>query len=770
LHPLPPPDPPKKKPRASAPTPLIIPGIPDFSTLPDTAPEMHHLYTWLLGANDNHCDECISHTGETKTLAEWLRLNLIPPLHPNCGCSLKLYNPPNSGGKEALSMPDLQSEISNQQSSIKEQHQHFEVSAAVTAAGSFEILAITAGVGNGWEFPAETLRASLALWDNAQCFIEHEWSGHSLRNLAGVLHAPAWDETTHGIKSQLKPVGPSAPLLVELGRQLLAEGQPHPNVGFSADVIFNATGKKVTTILRVLSVDLVLNPARGGAFLRALNSTYQPKENPAMPDPTPTPTSPQQTEIERTQQAMQSLLNETARIDALNAQAEAARTVRVQMCAYLLDAGLSASKLPAPSQAAVRKQFTGKVFEASELQAAIDDARELVSSLTAGLTVQGPGRVHGMFDTADKLQAAMDDLMGAPRNPGSEKLSIPRPTGIREMYLNLTGDYDFHGGYYPDRASLATTTDFTGLVKNAMNKVIVDRWAELGRAGYDWWTKIVTVEHFATLNTITGVLVGTVGTLPSVAEGGEYTELAVGDSPETASFTKYGGYIPLTLELIDRDNLSKLKAYPRELASAGIRKLSSLVAAIFSASSGAGPTMADTGALFNATAVTTKGGHANLLTTGLSSAQWEVVSAAVYKQPMLVKQDTGYYGTGPQMAINPRYLLVPRALQLTGRRVLYPDHEYTANYNVENLQKGQPGDVLTVPDWTDADDWAAVVDPAIMPAIYVGERFGILPEIFIAGDNLSPAVFMNDETRLKVRQFAAVWVNDFRPLANNHVN
>ncbi len=72
--------------------------------------------------------------------------------------------------------------------------------------------------------------------------------------------------------------------------------------------------------------------------------------------------------------------------------------------------------------------------------------------------------------------------------------------------------------------------------------------------------------------------------------------------------------------------------------------------------------------------------------------------------------------------------------------------------------------MLTVPDWTDADDWAAVVDPAILPAIYVGERFGIMPEIFIAGDNLSPAVFMNDETRLKVRQFAAVWVNDFRPL------
>ena len=83
------------------------------------------------------------------------------------------------------------------------------------------------------------------------------------------------------------------------------------------------------------------------------------------------------------------------------------------------------------------------------------------------------------------------------------------------------------------------------------------------------------------MQSITGTLVGTVGALPTVAEGGEYTELAVGDSPETATFTKYGGYIPLTLELIDRDEVHKLRAYPRELAAAGLRKVSSLVAAIF---------------------------------------------------------------------------------------------------------------------------------------------------------------------------------------------
>ena len=128
--------------------------------------------------------------------------------------------------------------------------------------------------------------------------------------------------------------------------------------------------------------------------------------------------------------------------------------------------------------------------------------------------------------------------------------------------------------------------------------------------------------------------------------------------------------------------------------------------------------MADTGALFNATAVTTAGGHKNLLTTALAAAEWEVVATAIYNQPMLIKQAAGYYGTGPKMAINPKYCLVPRALQLTAMKILYPIPGECRQIYSENLQRGQPGDVITVPEWTDATDWAAVCDPAIAPAIY----------------------------------------------------
>jgi hypothetical protein len=53
--------------------------------------------------------------------------------------------------------------------------------------------------------------------------------------------------------------------------------------------------------------------------------------------------------------------------------------------------------------------------------------------------------------------------------------------------MMLTGDHDLHGGYYQDRVTLATTVNFPGLVKNALNKVVASQWAQLGAAGYDWW-------------------------------------------------------------------------------------------------------------------------------------------------------------------------------------------------------------------------------------------------------------------------------------------
>jgi hypothetical protein len=687
---------------------------------------------WSIATLGEHCPSCLAAQGQIHDYDDWVAAGIYPHsprLYCGQSCLCK-FVPVDQQIEDYGSLDTIPL---RQEEQMSEHSERIQLTSNPTPTG-FEIFAITAGIGNGWEFTPAVLQDSLELWNNAECFIDHSWSNRSIKDLAGICEQPSWDEPSQGIKLNLKPFGPGAEMLLSIGKELISKRKA--SIGFSADLLFEASGRKITRIVKVNSVDLVHKPARGGAFLRALNS-------------------------ERSIMSDQEISNPIVEDEQLKA-------LRVQTCKFALDAGLAASNLPAPLTAHIRSQFADKVFTAAELDTAISDARKLVSDLQAPDVVHGH-RIESMVTSEDQIKAAVSDMFGVDRDPGLEQVKPAHLTGIRELYHMLTGDFDMVGGFHPDRLHLATTLDFTGLVKNALNKLVVNHWTELGRAGYNWWERIVSVEHFTSLQDITGTLVGTVGTLPIVEEGAEYTELAIGDSPETATWKKRGGYIPLTLELIDRDETRKLKAYPRELASAALRTISALVAGIFTDNNGAGPTMADGGALFNATAVTIAGGHANLLNTALSAAQWEVVSAAVYNQPMLVKNGTGYTGIGPKMAVNPRYLLVPRALQLAAMKILYPTLENAANIYSENQQRGQPGDVITVPEWTDVTDFAAVVDQRIVPGIFIGERFGLVPEIFIANNELSPAVFMNDEHRLKVRHYCSVWVNDYRPLHKSNV-
>jgi hypothetical protein len=211
--------------------------------------------------------------------------------------------------------------------------------------------------------------------------------------------------------------------------------------------------------------------------------------------------------------------------------------------------------------------------------------------------------------------------------------------------------------------------------------------------------------------------------------------------------------------MFERDETHNLRQYPNKLASAALRRISALVGAVFTANSGVGPVMSDTYNVFNAA------NHANLGTTALSASAWEAASKAIYNQSMVIASA----GSAPKQAIDARYLLVPRDLRLTGMQILYPSFAHEANFFSENLQKGQMGDVITVPEFSDASDWAAVADPRLVPGIILGERFGLLPEIIIADGETNGALFTNDEIRMKVRHWVSVFVADHRPLFKSNV-
>ncbi|MEN6404524.1 MAG: hypothetical protein ABFD94_21450, partial [Armatimonadia bacterium] len=91
--------------------------------------------------------------------------------------------------------------------------ERFTLESCHAEEGRLEILAISTGSGNGWEFPAEVLRDSLSLWDGVECFIDHDWKARSLRDLAGVCFDPRWSQESQGIRLSIRPLGPASSVL-----------------------------------------------------------------------------------------------------------------------------------------------------------------------------------------------------------------------------------------------------------------------------------------------------------------------------------------------------------------------------------------------------------------------------------------------------------------------------------------------------------------------------------------------------------------------------
>lgn len=478
----------------------------------------------------------------------------------------------------------------------------------------------------------------------------------------------------------------------------------------------------------------------------------------------------QEQQIEANRQTTAQLLGEADRLAAIDAQLAESEAIVIAQCGMLLDAGLRTARLPEKTEARIRNQFEGKKFSALELQTAITEAKEEITALMSASNIQGPGRITGMYDVKDDFALAVADLFGVEREPEQKNRKVHALLGIRDAYLKATGDQYFTGGYHPEFSLVSA--NFPGIIANVQNKILNQAWDDFDEV-YGWWKHIVTIRKMKDLKTAAWVRTGTIASLPSVAERGEYTELPIGDIKETSDFTKYGGYIPLTLESVINDDIDGFMQMPREIALAGMRLISELVAAIFTTASGAGPTMTDGGALFNSTAQTTAGGHINLLTTALGTdyTAWNAVATAMFKKKLMVKNAAGYYGTGKAQGLKPSICLVPADLIAQAEALFVPRWDAPAQ-NVPATQSPRWGGrvlPLAVPEWTDATDWAAVIDPKLRPGIMLGHVFGIKPQIFSASSEIDPAMFANDESRLKVRQFVTVGVADDLPLHKSNV-
>jgi hypothetical protein len=512
---------------------------------------------------------------------------------------------------------------------------------------------------HGWRFPAPVLQGAIGRFQGASCFVDHVgWfdQAASVRDLVGVMADVAWDPDVRprgALTGRLRlSKAPAADWVEALVDQIIEDrdaGLPVPNVGLSADLLagyyLEGDTRVATEIRSVYSVDVVFYPASGGSFDRVLNSVRggitmhdedqdtigaegQTDSQPA----SQTPGAEEKRVSNELRAGTQARVDDkAAAVNAATAADEAAQQAQELLraqCQTVLEGALTWCELPQPMKDAVRAQFSGKVFAPEALNTEIERYRQMLAGMLEDRVITGAGdaldgsRVSGMLTSLDRVQLAFERLMGLPLPEA--QTDIPRLSGIRELYLMMTGDYDFYGQFHPERVRLSnvTTSSMTSVVKNVLNKVLLQAYNVRPR----WWAPIAYEEDFGSLNQITWMKTGGIGALPTVSEGAAYTELDWSDAEETADFVKKGGYIGITLEMMDRDDVGSVKRIPRELGNAAWRTLSSLVSALFTDNSGTGPTMGCTHNVFDAS------NHSNLLTTALSAAQWDVVVQAVYQQ------------------------------------------------------------------------------------------------------------------------------------------
>ncbi len=214
---------------------------------------------------------------------------------------------------------------------------------------------------------------------------------------------------------------------------------------------------------------------------------------------------------------------------------------------------------------------------------------------------------------------------------------------------------------------MMSTSDFANLLQNVATKRL--------RRGYDvsapsyrrWAREAPNAPDFKSMSVVN--LAGAPD-LRQVNEHGEFTYGSMTDGKETYSLVTYGRIVAFTRQAMINDDLRGFDRLVGAFGDSAARLENRTVYSILTANAA----LADTGALFNATAVTTAGGHANLTSggTAISLTSLNVGRTAMRLQKGLQSEE---------LNIAPRYLIVPATQEMLA-------YQYTSSNYVPTAQSG----------------------------------------------------------------------------------
>lgn len=394
-----------------------------------------------------------------------------------------------------------------------------------------------------------------------------------------------------------------------------------------------------------------------------------------------------------------------------------------------------APQAPAAPQPATMEQIEaiagrarlGSDFVLAQLKAkaTADQARDAALDALAaqGPQLQGDGRVILVRDEGDTRRTLMAEAIAHMADPGRNKLSAgarqyrgKNLVQLAEICLATAG-IRTQGLTPHEIAELAlspgasgyrmagehSSSDFTNILANVASKALRSAYDQAPKT-FMPWTQRMDLPDF---KTFTSTNLSAFGALKPVAEGGGINYTSLADSGQTWALARYNGGIALTYVAMVNDDLSAFARLPGLAAAAAARLENDLVYKVLLAN---GTMTETTGALFNATAQTTAGGHANLYTGSTSDLTVDAdgIAAVGTLEKYINNQRAPVAagpGKGPAMRLRGRYLLVPSTLA-TAARQLFSAELVAATPNVINVFRSQ---------------YEVIVEPALNLGVTIGD-------------------------------------------------
>lgn len=587
-----------------------------------------------------------------------------------------------------------------------------------TRGSRWAVRVIHSGVSkNRCEYPPAVLEAAVPLFEGVSVFAvsdsQHLAGERDVARLVGRLVEARYVQEGGGgeIRAILDVIHP----LGEFGRWLLSAHERGAGDMFGLSI--NAEGvarmvqgvRRTKAITRVSSVDLVVAPAAGGRIISLIEGRAMPPDHP----------------------------------NADNGDESVQLTEAI--------AQVKRSRLPKPAQ----KRLKRRLKKADDLsEAAVSRLIESERSYLSALNIGNPGAaVTGLGGTArisliEGREERIPKMLDAFFDPKDRTV-----ISLKECYIELTGDKRVTGDpSCVERARLSEAISvgagagagvFAQLFGDSITRRMQNLYREMGV--YGWHMKVSTQVPVMDFREQKRPYFGGYGDLPTVAQAAAYTNLtSPTDVEEKYSPTKRGGLETISLESIKNDDVGVVLAVPRKLAMAAKRTLSTFVAGLFTANSGAGQTLAaDNKTFFHAD-------HNNSGTSALSAASVAAGRLAMVKQAEL--------DSAKLIGVEPKTLLVPYDLQETAfnlfRMGVNNDRDFTQSFMY---------DVTPVPGWTDANDWVLVADPMDIETIEIGFLDGMIePELFVQNMETVGSLFDSDQWTYKIRHIYGGTVMDHR--------